>query len=175
MKVRLRVEGVKDLDNALKSLSRATQKRVLVRALTKGGELIAEEARALVPVRTGNLRDSIEVSTKLNDRQDRVTTKESRAEVYVGPRSGGGDPDGYYGHMVEFGTSAGAKGGRNAAGRKVYRTHPGNPPQPFLRPAFDAKEQQALGAIADELRSAVFKSIDRRARREAKRQARRTR
>jgi HK97 gp10 family phage protein len=49
--------------------------------------------------------------------------------VYVGPAS----PDGFYGHMIEFGTV-------NA------------PAYPFMRPAFDMAQGAALNAVTTVLR-----------------------
>ncbi|GEM_PF-443223 len=58
-----------------------------------------------------------------------------------------GNDDAFYARFVEFGTRAGTKGERIAVGtkksrkrtRKVKRTHPGNPAQPFFWPAYRAQ------------------------------------
>ena len=62
-------------------------------------EPIAEEARRLVPVESGDLRDSIAVSTEVAGYGAASRT------VYVGPLRAGGSSDVFYAHFIEFGTA----------------------------------------------------------------------
>lgn len=61
-------------------------------------EPIAEEARRLVPVDSGDLRDSIAISNTLAD-----GGANGRA-VYVGPVRAGDGKNVFYAHFIEFGT-----------------------------------------------------------------------
>ncbi|TYC93044.1 HK97-gp10 family putative phage morphogenesis protein [Novosphingobium sp. BW1] len=133
MKPSVKLVVSRDLERNLKKLSRVSRREVVEEAITEGAEVIAEEARILVPARTGNLRDSIDVSTQaLNYASGRLGR--GSYEVFVGARQGKGQPhDGFYGHMVEFGT-----------------VH--SPPQPFIRPAFDQKAEEATEVAVDRLR-----------------------
>lgn len=175
MKFTVKTEGFLEMDKALAEFTKATARNIMRRAASAGAEVIGERARELAPVSKPNggaLRDSIEVTTKLAPRAKGMTRKASEVEVYVGPT----DDVRYRAHFIEFGTAPGKRGGRAASrqtdvkqavgGRRVYRSHPGNKPQPFMRPAFDEKHVEALDATADALRVEMNKAAD-RARRKA--------
>jgi len=97
------------------------------------------EMEARVPVRTGRLRQSIQV---------RVSGK----TITVGP-------DTPYAEYVEFGTSPhviSAGPGKTLAfqvgGRMIFVkrvNHPGTKPQPFVRPAFEAWVDTLGGLVAE--------------------------
>ena len=161
MKMMVSVEGFAALDKALGNLPKATARNVLKRTLNKAAEPIADEARRLAPVRTGNLRNSIAVSSKIKNktgnaeyasamraglgkaaaasalRQARREAKGtgSFAEVFVGPARGRGVIG--YAHIVEFGSNDTA-------------------PQPYMRPAWDSRQRQALEIIKGELRQQIL-------------------
>lgn len=120
--------GFDALDRQLARMSRGPSPKAKMAALMAGGEIIADEARSIVHVVSGNLRDSITVSPDpLNFSNQKFS--QNGTTVYVGPAQGKGKPhDGFYGHMVENGTF------RSAA-------------YPFMRPAIDAKAEQAGGLV----------------------------
>lgn len=158
----VKVSGFRELDAALSQLPRSTQKTVLRRTLMQAGEPIKERAKQLVPVATGDLRDSIIVSPRIKNkvgnaefsaamkaglgkdaavkamRDARRANKGSFAEMYVGPAV----PAGFYGHLVEFGT------------RKTSA-------QPFMRPAWDALQQQALDIIRKTMAGEIMRAAQR--------------
>lgn len=162
MKTSVHISGFKELDRALEELPKSTSRNVLKRTLIKAGEPIAEEARRLVPVDQGVLRDSIEVSARVKNkvgnaefsaamraglgkkaaasalRSARRAAKGqgSFAEAYVGPTRGKGVIQ--YAHLVEFGSVN------------------NQPPRPFMRPAWDAKQSQALSIIRAELGNEIL-------------------
>lgn len=155
----LAIKGGADLAKALAELPVKLEAQVMQSALRGGAKLIAERARVLVPVESGDLRRSIKVRARKNKRTGYVN-------VYVA--AGGrrkGDP--FYAHMVEFGTKAHEirpKGGGSLLLAGLMRSivqHPGARPKPFLRPAFDATAQGAL----DEIARVTKKGIERIARR----------
>ena len=155
------VSGFAELEQALANLPKATARNVLKRTLNKAAEPIADEARRLAPVKTGNLRNSIAVSSRIKNktgnaeysaamraglgkaaaasalRQARREAKGtgSFAEVYVGPARGKGVIG--YAHIVEFGSNDTA-------------------PQPYMRPAWDSKQREALSIIRSELASQIM-------------------
>lgn len=142
-----RVEGLREIERALKELPKATGKTILRNALKKRAKPIADAARAAAPVRAvggGQLRDSIAVSTKLSRRQASLARKEGKSavEVYAGA---GPLPQA---HLEEFGG-------------------PNNAPRPFMRPAWDQHKDGVLRGLADDL----WKSIERAARRLANKKA----
>lgn len=165
MKVTVRVDGLKELDEALGELPKATARNVLKRALIKAAEPIAEQARALAPVRTGKLRDSIIISTRTTNpgkqafaiamksgasREEAVAAArlanrghKSFFELYVGP---GRQP---HAHLQEFGTAHHA-------------------PQPYMRPAWDANKMRALETIKKQLADEIEKARQRLAKKAAR-------
>lgn len=91
---RIKLEGAKELDRVLRRLPRKLGKRILTSASAAGGRVVSKEAKRLVPVNTGGLRDSI------------IVRRDPRRPglVIVGPKY----PEGAHGHLVEFGTAQGA-------------------------------------------------------------------
>ncbi len=175
MKLTVKTEGFAELDKAIGEFSKATGRNIMRRAAMAGGEVIAARAKEIAKGSkdTGELMDSIAVSTKLGGRAKGMSRKASEVEVFVGPS----DDVRFRAHFIEFGTAPGKRGGRagerstdvkqaNGVGRKVYRTHPGNKPQPFMRPAFDEKAEEAIDAVAAALRVEMAKATE-RARRKA--------
>src|SRR3546814_9688575 len=92
-------------------------RRAGLNALRHGGEPIAKMARAIAPVDEGNLRESIDVSTRLARSQAGDKGALAPVEMYVGP---GQHPQAI---TQEFGTF------KEAA-------------QPFMRPAWDAQRSE---------------------------------
>lgn len=102
-------------------------------------EIVVEEAKALVPVRTGELRDSIGFQTEEADGK------------IIGTVSATSPHAGY----VEYGT-----GQRGAAspGRGPYpysATWKGMPAQPFMRPAVDMARDAVKEVFVDNVRLAL--------------------
>ena len=168
MKATVEISGMRELEAALAELGNQTQRRTVARrAARKALEPMAEIARALAPVRSGGLKDSIQVGTKVSGsnaasaafaqvmrsggtREDAVAAMRdarragsSLVELHMGP---GRQPQAI---TQEFGTSF-------------------HPPQAFMRPAWDQDSQAALDRIKVEL----WADIERTARRNAARAAR---
>lgn len=162
MSVVVSVSGMAALEQALAQLPKATARNVLKRTLNMAAEPIADEARRLVPVKTGNLYNSIAVSARIKNkvgnaeysaamraglgkaaagaalraaRRANKGNNPSFAEVFVGPARGKGVIR--YAHIVEFGSNDTA-------------------PDPYMRPAWDAKKREALEIIKGELRSQII-------------------
>lgn len=187
MKVTAKLTGLKELEAALADLEKtATRKAVARNALKKAGAPIAAKANELAP--TGNkrkLKGSVIVSTKIVGEPGKaayaktmratagnkgLATKAMRdarraakgtlppVMMFVGPVE-----TIFYSHLVEFGTKPHINGGKFAGSK-----HPGTRPQPFLRPAWDSTQAEALTRISDELRSEIMKAAKRQAKRRAK-------
>ena len=145
----VKVEGLIELDRALAELPRATQRNVLKRVLIKRAQPIADMAEALAPNLYGDLKRSIGVGTKLSPRQASVKRKmfrdeKSSVEVFAGagpvPQS----------TLVEFGS--------------VHNV----PPEPYMRPAWDATQGAVLDGIAKDLWDEISKAAARLARKTAR-------
>lgn len=148
----VKIHGLREVERALRDLPKATGKAAMRRVLKAGGEPIAQAARQRAPVDVGNLRESIDVSTRLSrsQRSGPVMTaagwrnaSKSGVVMYVGP---GTQPQAI---TQEFGTFK-------------------EPPQPFMRPAWDAERENALGIIRDSLWAEIEKAAARHARKLAR-------
>lgn len=174
MKTVVQIHGLKELDASLGQLTKATGRNVLRRVLIKAGQPIADAARAIVQRDTGELYDSITVSSRIKNStgnaeyhavmQDggskaeagaalRAARAESRgtgsfAEVQVGPAQARTKQDAIKRIVVEFGSVD-------------------QPPHPYMRPAWEAEKDHALEIIKRDLRGEIDKAAKRAARRAA--------
>lgn len=122
------VSGLKELNKTLEQLPDKLQDRAVKNAMAAGARKIRDEAKRLVPVDDAVLRDGIVVSRKVKK------SRTGKGNVVVGIRGDGR----FYAHIIEFGRS-------NAA------------PQPFMRPALDNANDEALKAIGPKLGKEVEK------------------
>lgn len=155
MKFKTRIEGLRELQAALQQLPKATSRNVLKRTLTGMAELFVREAQPRAPEDTGVLKESVDMSQKLTRRQRAPSTRikmadgtyrseaKTTVEMFVGPSAKGGQrappPSGV---LQEFGTA-------NQA------------PQPFMRPAWDLKKNDALEMAKRELAEQIDKAAKR--------------
>lgn len=139
------VEGLAELETALRELPDATARNVLRRVAKKVLEPVAAHARSLAPVAEGRLVRSIVVGDKLSRRQKSQFQREDPNDVvmFVGA---GALPQA---HMQEFGTVD-------------------MPPQPFLRPAWDSNKGAVLDSIKGDMWAEIEKAAARLARKAAK-------
>lgn len=138
-----KIEGLAELDEALKELPKATARNVLLRTLTKEAQPIASAGEAFAPRLTGQLAQSYTVGTKLSRRQKKQNRKESMVEVYVGPTP---HPKSV---QTEFGNA------HQAA-------------EPHLRPAWDGNVMKVLDGIKNTLAAEIDKAVSRLAKKAAR-------
>lgn len=136
MKTTVQVLGLKQTAEAMKELKRSTARTQTRKALMAGGEVLAQAARSMAPVSSGDLQEHISVSSKLSAQGKKDYTKTADQEVFVGP------DDRPQGIQQEFGNV----------------THP---PQPFLRPAWDSTKHQVLKTISDNMMVNVQQAVAR--------------
>lgn len=177
-RLKVSVDGLKELDAALGELSKATARGVMRRALIRSAQPMVSKAAALAPKgETGELSQSIIAATKnsvegdaglrafgevmraggskgqaqaaLRDARRQSGAGKAFVEVYVGP--------------------AKAKSKRNAIKRIVQEFGSAKQaPRAYLRPAFAATRGQVLGAIKGELATEIDKAARRAAARALK-------
>lgn len=121
MNVSLKVEGGRELAQALSQLSARVSKKVLIEALLAGAELIRAKAAQLAPRDPGqpDLADHL-VAARVRDRDGLPTVAIGTTRPF------------FYDYFQEFGT-------------------PHHPAQPFYRPAFEGEAPRALGVIGQEI------------------------
>lgn len=169
------VKGLAELQKLLDTLPVKVEKNIMRGALRAGAKVILEEAKSNVPIKTGDLRRSLRVSTRAQ--RQRVSAKVSSGMpiarwVEFGTRA-------HYIHVEEserpLNKRLSRKFGRpihagmttvnrairslKISGRFVGPTvhHPGAKPRPFLRPALDAKAQAAVVATAEYIKARLTK------------------
>lgn len=176
----VQIHGLAELQRSLDQLPAKIEANVLRGALRAGANVIADEARRLVPVNTGQLRESIRVSVRPFPGGKLVATVKAggRFKVYASGKAikgaayktagAGGKPAyhaPFYAHFVEFGTARhwikpkSRKSLFIAGLLKELVDHPGARPKPFMRPAFDTKARAAIEAMADYIRTRLPKEF----------------
>lgn len=129
--VDIKVEGLRELDRQLSSLSASVGSKVLRGALMDSATPLVKEMKERVPVANGNLKRTIGKRSSVNRRGER---NQATAVVSVGAVRKGS----WKAHFVEFGTS------RNRA-------------QPFIRPALDATQDKVLSRFKERLKKRIEK------------------
>lgn len=144
MKEVVKLTGMRELEQTMKALPQEIKRRPIgLRALRAGGEPLAKVARGLAPVDEGALRESIDALATLASSQRADKGAVAPLELYVGP---GQHPQAI---TQEFGT---------------YK----EPPQPFMRPAWDIMKVRVLDLIGAQLGIEVDKAARRYAKKIAK-------
>lgn len=129
----------------LQALPIKLERNIMRGAMRAGANVILKQAEANVPVSSpsdrnrdryggyaGALRDSLRIGTRV--RKGRVT-----AYVRAGGVKTKAGADVYYANWVEYGTKPHSNGKRGM--------HPGARPHPFMRPAADTAQGEAVVAV----------------------------
>jgi HK97 gp10 family phage protein len=172
----VRIEGVEAMRDTLRALGPKLERNYYRKALRQAGKVLIEEAKARVAVRGepygGTLKRSLSVAVERNRRTKELeavlqpsrinkVVKTERGEVNIVPRN--------YAHLVEYGAGPhrlgkGYSSRASKAGRALQiltggggAMHPGAKAQPFLRPALDAKGNDAAERVAKVLADALKK------------------
>lgn len=143
------IKGLPELMRALEQLPGKLARNVLRGAFRAGAKVVADEASNAAPVRSGLLRDSIRVTT-------RVKAQRISGTVRAGGKGKKGAKMARHAHLVEFGTAAHviyAKPGSLLAIGVSKVNHPGAKKHPFMRPALDSKASQAVAAVGEYARN----------------------
>ena len=156
------LKGGPELLRFLDELPKNLERNVIRGGLRAGAKVIQQQAKANVPVKTGQLKRAIGIGTR---------TDGSRLSSYVKLRGSGS----YLGLFIEYGVAPhlisvadedrpvrkGRKVGIGTINKMVKRgsliiggnfvgpmvMHPGHAAKPFLRPALDQKGAEAVNAV----------------------------
>ncbi|MBW9415772.1 MULTISPECIES: HK97-gp10 family putative phage morphogenesis protein [Enterobacter cloacae complex] len=137
--------GLEDIARDLTRLSKAENNKVLRDATRAGAGILREEVIDRAPVDTGKLRRNVVVITQRGRNGEITSGVHIRG---VNPRTGGSDNtmkasnprNAFYWRFVEIGTSKLA-------------------PHPFVRPAYDAREDEAYAAAVQRMNQAIDKVL----------------
>lgn len=159
------IDGLRDLERSLATLTKATGRNVLKRALKKAGEPLADDMETKAPAHSGRLKRSIAASTKKPSGH-----KSPEKQAFADAMRAGAD-----------------RKAAAAAAREVRRDNPGNfaeafvgpgrdpaaiqqefgnvrhGPQAFVRPAWDTGKDAALERVVREITGQLDKAIARAA------------
>ena len=156
----IKLEGIPELELALKNIRGADLRKATVRAVRKGAEVIRAEAAKNAPIGTGSefmypkghkkagtvghLKDNIAVVISTDSLKGEV-----RSKIGLHWRV-------WYGRLVEFGHALAVRS--HKVGKKwVYRIIGRVEAKPFMRPAFDSKKEEAIRVCDEEYRKLVAK------------------
>lgn len=159
----VKVEGLRELEGALKELGKATGKNVLRRVLLKRAQPVADAANARAPKDTGKLARSGAATTKLSRRQKALHKAENGGGAKMTGAGWRSDPKSSVEVFVGYPSSP-----------KSIVQEFGSidlPPQPFMRPAWDAEQAGVLEGLKDDLWNEIDKAAKRKAARAAKKAA----
>lgn len=144
------VYGLDGLQKALKQFPKNVQKNIMRGAVRAGAAPIVQEAKSNVAKDTGNLEKSIGVVTGKPKNKNftrvwvtpRVVTRSKSYKLKDGTKwkITGTVADGWYAHFKEFGTV-------------------NMPADPFMRPAYENKGEEAIKATKDYLAKRIDKEV----------------
>lgn len=151
----IHITGAKELAQALALLPANIEKNIMRGALRAGAKVIEAEAKTNAPVQDGDLKQSL-----------RVSTNRKKGEVSASIKAG--NKKAWYYHFVEFGTQPHmikaknakylrfmAKDGTSVKTKQVH--HTGAMEKPFMRPALDKKNAEAIVKAGDYIRMRLEK------------------
>jgi HK97 gp10 family phage protein len=160
IKKTITVEGLKDLEDALYELPRATGGNVLKRAILIPAQAFADAASEIAPVDTGLLKTEIKPgkpkiitagkAAYAQAMQGGATRSEAAEAAHAANAAAGGSGrravvsvgptrKAFYGQFQEFGTAH-------------------NAPQPFMRPTWDRMHNSLLDMVATTLKTEIEKA-----------------
>ena len=129
-KSRVTITGGKELLAALENLATVGKGVKLIEAVNAGLLVIQNEAQAQTPYLTGTLRRSIHLGEGKTGATNAYNTTGT---------------DVAYAARIEYGFDA-----TDSLGRSYHQSA-----QPYLRPAFDGKKDEATGTVADMIRELI--------------------
>ncbi|ELQ6062882.1 HK97 gp10 family phage protein [Cronobacter sakazakii] len=140
--INLDFSGLDEIAQDLETLSRAENNKVLRDATRAGAEVLREEVIQRAPERTGKMKKNVVILTQKARRRGEIS---SGVHIRgVNPRTGNSDNtmkannprNAFYWRFVELGTV-------------------NMPAHPFVRPAFDTRQEQAAQVAMERMNRAI--------------------
>ena len=142
------IKGFAGLEAFLNTFSSNLQADVMQNALLQGAEVLAVQTRDNVPVASGLLRDGIKASSSMVDGVPTASVRATGEHAHIAK-------------WIEYGTAAhviAATDGKalyfnGAFADKVM--NPGMKPHAFMRPALEARAQDAIKAVGEAVKASI--------------------
>lgn len=157
------IRGLETIMTAFEEMPTRVQTKVLRFAMRKGINLMRDEARALVHSLTGNLKKAIvSAQSRSNDRNIMKFKVKIKSRPYI--LNGEKKNPAAYAIPLEMGHIVVGKGGRLKGGRASRKKQREDmkasgvrfvAPEPFMRPAFDSKNEAAFELCVEEFKNKI--------------------
>lgn len=140
------IKGGAELQRFLKQLPGKVEKNIMRGAMRAGANVIRDEAKRLAGETkdTGALQKSIRAGSRARGGEVTAYIRAGGKKVYFGRGQNRRGTDVWYAHLIEYGVRPHSIG---------QGEHPGFEANPYLRPAIDDKQQEAVSAITDYIRN----------------------
>lgn len=144
--ISLDFSGLEEISRDLELLSRAENNKVLRDATRAGAEVLKEEVIARAPVRTGKLKKNVVVVTQKSRRRGEISSgihirgRNMRTGNSDNTMKASDPRNAFYWRFVEMGTV-------------------NMPPHPFIRPAFDVRQEQATEVAIRRMNQAIDEAL----------------
>jgi len=168
MSEQFKIEGLRELDEALKDLPKAAGKNVIRRALTRAAQPIHDQAKAMAPYKRGHLKKGMAISRvkfssgtagkrAFAEAMAKGASRKEAGEAAREANSAASDD-------VTSGIIVVGPGRHPQAIFQEFGTAH-HAPQPFMRPAWEENKMKAMHTIKDILRDEIDKTVARIAKR----------
>ena len=163
------IAGLSELNKLLQELPVRIERNIIQSGIRNAANIFRDRARANAPQENGILKKAIKTAVNTKYGLTKATIYIDRTKRYT-VRVGSGknkttrSSTAFYAHFIEFGTGTFYSGSGSRSKRQPYKIpkpgkkrltmpdggvrtsveHPGIRPQPFMRPAFDGGQNQAL-------------------------------
>ncbi|MDM2764368.1 HK97-gp10 family putative phage morphogenesis protein [Citrobacter sp. Cpo150] len=144
--ITLDFSGLEEISRELELLSRAENNKVLRDATRAGAEVLKDEVIARAPERTGKLKKNVVVVTQKSRRRGEISSgihirgRNMRTGNSDNTMKASDPRNAFYWRFVEMGTV-------------------NMPPHPFIRPAFDVRQDQATEVAIRRMNQAIDEAL----------------
>ncbi|RKD96782.1 HK97-gp10 family putative phage morphogenesis protein [Marinifilum flexuosum] len=156
MSAEIEIDGLDELMDSLKKLPHKMSSKMILKAQRKAAKPLVKSAQSKAPVSNITRVDWYGKRRTIHpgDLKKSIGTIKGRNKTnpttFVGPKVSRGRKrkhDAWYAHFPEFGTD----GYTVKKGPLKGKFFPGQPAQPYMRPAYDETKDEVLDVLGDEL------------------------
>lgn len=154
------LSGLEETMKVLKQLPEKMRGTIIRKGMKSGAKPMYQDALSRAPVDSGFLREHMRIETRTNRIKGTITVRiNTSAGEYLG--------DDFYAAFIEYGfwkVPIQIVGGRIYSMPRGTEPRVWQDPKPFMRPAFDAKKDDAIIITAREIKRLTEKEVEKLAR-----------